>query len=391
MKNKIYLDKFILSSNNVNNLMYTILENDIYKKKIKKEKNIGYTSFGFPIECYKIGTGPRHVIIFGATHGCEIITTYFTLEFILTLLNDNELYDKYNKIYTFHIIPILNKEGYMISTSNILETTNTLSNSKLEKLASKYLELYNLDDDMASKCIISDKKYRNIFKTSTEYIPDIRLRKNVEKILNCCRLNSNVLPTWSSNGMGIDLNRNSIHKFKLAKKTSCKKKCGPLRYNDIPITKKSPIGYPGKIPFDPECPENLLLHKYINTIYNYNYNKNVKDKLIAIFSFHSTAGEIYGVPDCTYVHNHVISSYMDVMQKYSSYTGYKIIDENLKYGIMDYYRVILKNVYALTIELSKLNGNPIGPLANLDEFKNEIQLNKIAIFNTLNYISKYKL
>lgn len=391
MKDRIYLKKFILSCNNVDNLMSTLLHTEKYMNKIKKEQNIGYTSFGLPIECYKICNGPRHVIIFGATHGCEIITTYFTLEFILTLLNDEELYDKYKNIYTFHIIPILNKEGYMISTSNVIYNTKGLSNKEIEKLALKYLECYNFDDNMVLKNCKTEKKYKDILMTSTDYIPNTMIKSNVEKILRCCKLDSRILPIWSSNGMGIDLNRNSIHKFKLAKKVARTKKFAPLRYNDIPITKKSPIGYPGKCSFDPECPENLALHKYINKIYNYNYNKNIKDKLIAIFSFHSTGGEIYSLPDKEYVNDLSLNSYLDVMKKYCSYTGYRIIDEKLKYGIMDYYRIILKNVYSLTIELSKLNANPIGPLSDIESFKKEIKLNKIAIFNTLNYISKYKV
>ncbi len=389
MKNKIYLTDYVLSYQNVCNYLYSIINNPKYKSKIIRDtaSPIGYTTFNYPIDCYKIGYGKRHVLLLGDTHGCEIVTTYFLLEFILTILNDDELYEKYSKYYTFHIIPILNPEGYIISTSNVCQNVKGLTTTEFEELAKEYLKKYNLDDEIAKKNIKANKEHRNVLKTSTEYIPDEKLRKNVERILKNCNLSSSVLPTWSANGMGIDLNRNSIHNFKQAKKLANKKKFANLRYNDIPTTKPSPIGYPGDFPFDTRCPENLALHKYINSLYNLNYT-TTDEKFIAIFSFHSTGGEIYSSPDKDHATNNKIACYAGVMKKYSSYTGYEIMDEEIKYGIMDYYRISLKKVYALTIELSKLNGNPIGPFANINSLLSEIQNNKIAILNTLIYISK---
>ncbi len=388
MKNKIYLTDYILSYPKACNYLYSIINNPKYCLKITKESpSLGMTTFGYEIESYKIGSGKRHVILFGATHGNEIVTTYFNIEFILTLLNDDELYCKYSNIFTFHIIPILNPEGYIISTSNIYENTKSLSPDELENLASRYLDKYNIDDENALNGVKAEKFHRSVLKTSVDYIKNEKLRRNVERILNNCNLDSSVLPTWASNGMGIDLNRNSIHRFKETKKLANKNKFARLRYNDIPITKPSPIGYAGDFPFDNRCPENLALHQYINTLYNLNY-LNSGEKLIAIFSFHSTGAEIYSCPEKKCTTNSNLYFYDKSMKKYSSYTNYEIIDEDYKYGIMDYYRLKLKNVLALTIELSKLNGNPIGPFANINSFLHEVQNNKIALFNTLLYISK---
>ena len=71
------------------------------------------------------------------------------------------------------------------------------------------------------------------------------------------------------------------------------------------------------------------------------------------------------------------------MDIYSSETGYTKIEEELKYGVMDYYRAYFENVVSLTIELSKLNGNPIGPFSDLDSLFNEFSNNKKAILKAI--------
>ena len=68
-------------------------------------------------------------------------------------------------------------------------------------------------------------------------------------------------------------------------------------------------------------------------------------------------------------------------------TGYTKINEKLKYGVMDFYRVALDNVCSLTIELSKVNANPIGYLSNIDNFKDEIIANKKALIKTIDKVS----
>ncbi|MNP82192.1 hypothetical protein D3C76_1807550 [compost metagenome] len=77
------------------------------------------------------------------------------------------------------------------------------------------------------------------------------------------------------------------------------------------------------------------------------------------------------------------------MNAYCKNTGYLTIDENVKYGVMDYYRISLEKVATLTIELSKLNGNPIGPFADIsNNINREIKNNINSIFYTLDYINK---
>ena len=53
---------------------------------------------------------------------------------------------------------------------------------------------------------------------------------------------------------------------------------------------------------------------------------------------------------------------------------------------MDFYRAYLNNTVSLTIELSKLNANPIGPFAKLDSLFEEFNNNKRAILSVIENI-----
>ncbi len=380
---KIYLKEFVLSYNKVQNLI-CYLENN-YSEKFKFDKVVCNTSFNCQVNSYKIGTGRKHIIIFGGTHGCEIITVYFVLEFILSLLNNQELYNEYSKKYTFHFIPILNPEGYIISTSNVLANISKLTTEELEKFATNYLQCYEQDDYLALQGKVLDKRYKKAIKSSIDNIPNTNIQKSVKNILKSCKLDESVLPIWSANGLGLDLNSNSIHKFKEMKKLRKLQKVGKLRYNDIPVTKPSPLSYPGNRTFDKRVPENVGLYKYIKTIYSL---KDISDeKLTSIFSYHSTGGEIYGFCDLAYANKKQIEIQSAGMLEYEKYTGYKPINEKLKYGVMDFYRVALDNVCSLTIELSKVNANPIGYLSNIDNFTKEIIVNKNALIKTIDKVS----
>ena len=72
-----------------------------------------------------------------------------------------------------------------------------------------------------------------------------------------------MLTIWASNGLGVDQNSNSIHRFKEMKTLRKKQKCAALRYNIIPVTMPSPMSYPGEFTFDRSL-ENLSLYRYIN-------------------------------------------------------------------------------------------------------------------------------
>lgn len=365
--NKIYLKDYILSYTKINNLLQTLC---LKYKNISKEC-IGKTAYGYDILSYKIGNGNKDVLLIGTTHGCEISSTYFTIEFLLTMLNDENLQKK----YTFYIIPILNPEGYIISSSNVLANTSYLNEYEFEILCTKYMNIYDRCDELAQSGEKIKYGFYNVLKSSVNNIDNFYMRKNIKRILSSCNLSESVLPIWSANGLGIDQNSNSIHKFCELKKLRQKQKCGPSRYNIIPVTIPSPISYPGEFTFDRSL-ENLALYRYINKLNN---DENLK----YIFSFHSTGGEIYGFPETESIIQK--ERYISAMNIYSDFTGYKIIDEKLKYGVMDYYRKKLDGTICLTIELSKFNGNPIGPFSNLLDFRKDIINNKEAIINLIKY------
>lgn len=375
------MNKYIYSYDEIYNILDSlcISNPDIFKKDGK----IGDSSFNYPIRLYKLGNGQKQVVIMGATHGCELVTTTFIIYFVNFILNNKD-YIKYLDTYCFYIIPILNPEGYVISSSNVINNISNLSPDEFEKYCTKYLGLYNKDDYNA---INFDKKYNKLYKTlmkcSVKYIDDIKLENMVKNILKNCNLDESVLPIWSSNGMGIDINANSIHKFNIIYNQRIKQKFAKMRYNDIPTDRPSPTGYPGKMQFDKHCPENLALYKFILKLYSNNINKINKNRLIAFFSYHSTGGQIYGFPDknLSGVNQYIYIS--NAMKNYSKYTSYELMDEELKYGLMDYYRIVLKNISSLTIELSRLNANPIGPFSNILNLEKEFNQNIQAIFYTL--------
>lgn len=378
---KIYLKKFILSYNDICNLLNEFCNNKKYECRLKKEPTLYYSHFGYPFNSYSIGTGSKHVVILANTHGCEIITSLFVLEFILTLILNDNVYYYFSKQYTFHFIPLLNPEGFIISSSQVYFNLKDLSQDEIQKISKMYLEAYNMDDKIASKNVKKAKLYKSILRTSCTLIENKNMIRSVNNILKNCNLNSKILPVWAANALGFDPNSNSLHKFCEMKSLRNDWKFSKLRYNDIPVTIPSPMSYPGRKPLDPCCPENVFLYKYLTNLFlglpKYN------SKLIAIFSYHSTGGEIYGYPDKCISSKNNIKLHDLAMDIYSSETGYTKIDEKLKYGVMDYYRAYFENVVSLTIELSKLNGNPIGPFSDLDSLFNEFSNNKKAILKTI--------
>ena len=62
-----------------------VLDKITKKGVIKKTNDIGKSEYKLPIEQYIVGSGKNHIVITGATHGCEIITTDFILNLMILL------------------------------------------------------------------------------------------------------------------------------------------------------------------------------------------------------------------------------------------------------------------------------------------------------------------
>lgn len=380
MFDKVYMNEYIFSYERVCEILNSLCSK--YEGKITKEC-IGKTNFGYDIDSYKIGSGKKQVVLIGTTHSNEIVTTYYILEYITTLLIEYEEISSNTNLfntYTFIFIPILNIEGYIITSSNIVTNFNTFSEIEIENLSKLYLDVYNKDDEIAKMCIKKEKQFYNVLKASLCNIKDERIVKSVENILKNTNLDERVLNIWSANGLGIDQNSNSIHRFCQIKKLRKKERFAYLRYNDIPVTCESPMSYPGNYTFD-RSPENYYLYKYIMSLY-----KKKEKRLVAVFSYHSTGGVLYSLPDSCYVSKYTMNKYKKLFYIYSDVTSYELMEDNNKYGVMDYYRIALKGVYTFTVELSKLNANPIGPFADILALKKEIIDNKNAVIKVIRNI-----
>lgn len=385
MVNKIFLDDYILTYEKACKYLINLTDINYHNSRRFLVNTIGTTNFSFPINSYEIGTGPKHIVVIATTHGCEILTTYFVLETMITFLLDNSVYEKYAKNYTFHFIPILNPEGFIISSSNVYKNVCNLNLEELQNLAKVYLEKYNIDDENSKKEVNTKKEYKKILKSSVNNILYKDLRKSVIDILQDCNLKEDVLPIWSANGVGIDPNANSIHKFNELLEFRKINRYNKLRYNDIPAYKPSPIGFYGFDPLTKKCPETYYFNQFIQNLYKKNFKSN-KEKLLAIFSYHTTGGEIFSYPDTSICSKNNYNIHLQAIEVYKKYTNYIPRDEKLKYGFMDYYRFSLENVVSMTIELSRNNANPLGPFSNINAILEEIKQNKLALFNTIDFL-----
>ena len=158
--------------------------NNISKNKIFTEvEDLGKTEYGLPIRHFLAGTGNSDIVITGATHGSEIITT----DFIIKLMQDIEEKPKeWENILTnfkVHLIPMLNPEGYLISTSAIRKLIpREMSMETAEKICKEYYLAYKKDD-----MVDSIKKEHMAFFNNIDYtcIPDeyISIKKNIKEIL----------------------------------------------------------------------------------------------------------------------------------------------------------------------------------------------------------------
>ncbi|MEG1705459.1 MAG: M14 family zinc carboxypeptidase [Clostridia bacterium] len=365
----MFLNKYIFSYDEVISILDSLTKTN---SNIHKMDSIGKSYYGYDIPYYTIGNGNLDVILIAGTHGNELVTVTYIMNLIQSLLNSKS----YLKKYTFHILPIINPEGYIISSSNVIHNTKNMNKKEFENYSKKYLKLYTIDDLNVEKGLKKEKEYKKLMISSTEFIDNIFLRKSVENILKNTNLDSSVLAVWQTNGKGIDINSNSIHEFENMRKLRNIQEYGKMRYNDIAVYIPSPNSYPGKEIFDKDVPENIALYNFVNKIYS-------KGNLKLFLSYHSTGAQIYGYPNINKTKPKQIDLILNGMYNYRHFTNYDLINEKYKYGVMDYYRIALDKVITLTIELSKINGNPIGPFSNLENLQKEFNDNTKAMLYTL--------
>lgn len=403
-----------------------VLDKITKKGVIKKTNDIGKSEYKLPIEQYIVGSGKNHIVITGATHGCEIITT----DFILNLMNNiSDKYCEWSEVlkeFTIHFIPMLNPEGYLISTSAIRAIIpRDMPEDVAERICKEYYEYYRNDDIIDSKIKHHQKMFADIDYTC---IPEkyAKIRSAIKEIFELYPdLPNGCLQTWSANANGIDIQANCEFNSTNAKISNGENVfMKTKRNNNINIAHPGPINCSydknkGKFRKEKET-------KAISTLLESLYKNN---ELFAYLNYHSTGGMIFqrpaikpeklDIPQEQILKNEVLN-YL-CARVYSEKTirdkekkeNYKIYpyglpaikgkldikNKNMSNNSMnnshatslnDIFR--LKYPLDLLIELSAMGGNPIGPYGDLKgNYKNVIQSNMLAVKQLLEYSNMIKM
>ena len=245
---------------------------------ITKQKPIGYSTFNLPIHYYTYGSGKNNIVITGATHGCEIISTDLVLNLIKNIpnqINPNQ--------YTIHFIPCLNPEGYLISTSAIRALIpRNMPNKDAQIIIKEYITKYNS----------GNLTYQNMFSNvDYTYISDkyLELKNNIKNIYIKYNIPKGTMQVWSANGNGVDLNQNCPYNQKIDTIKSNTIIYGHSQYKNIIITNPGPIGCPYKnkeFEYEPET------KAFRNFILNLKHSTN----LCAYLNYHSAEDTVFYKP-----------------------------------------------------------------------------------------------
>ena len=375
----------------------TLVANQVAKDSkgvIKKGEPIGTSIFGYSIDKYTMGNGPNHVLVYGATHGCELISTSFILEMLGEISQNVGNYSEFIRNNTLHIIPILNPEGYDIASSAVNEKLKDKTLEEAEQFCRKYAKAYLQDEEDAKAGLKNEKRYRKFFEDiTTDCIKNEALRKSVNEILKNTKLPPSTMVVWSSNGVGVDLNSNAPQNFDETKAIKNKKKFTKNRYNDIPINKRSPFNYTGEEPLnEDETPENVALYNLAKELYRKKNTTKGRENLVGIFSYHSTGQIVYVSVDSRCSASDYIEDYRKLANVYSKMAdNYKIIEEpdNILNGFTDMLRLAFDGTYTFTLELGRTEANPIGPFGDIKKDFVPTLLNNInALFGTIEEINE---
>lgn len=364
------------------------IEKLIHDKKnvneIREEEPIGYTEYGLPIKHYTIGKGPIHIVVSGSYHAAEIITTIFVVHLMKDMAKDPNFK---KSEYTLDFIPIVNPEGYLITTSmqDLYLGSNTTEEEKILK-AKTYWASYRADAMIPAKvkkgelpetAMLEKKSYQALFDNVNleEYLKGYpKIKDNVLSIVRENSYPIGVLAAWSANASGIDLSQNVP--YNPAIKTLLEAD-GPV-YNhlayantrkDIPGPINTPCRNLAHFTFEAE---NLAMLNFMEEL-----NSRKDQEIIAYFNYHSVMGKMYQRPvkedwllklyNIDY-EKKVIENYVS-SRIFRSANAYDIIESEDPYSYINEF-LRLRYGIDIQVELSRMGSNPIGPLADPDTFEN---------------------
>ena len=368
--------------------------------------DLGKTEHGLKIRHYTIGNGKQNIVITGATHGSEIITTDFIIRLMKKMCNNENEWKNIFKDFKIHFIPVLNPEGYLITTSAIRKIIpREMSEEEAEKICKKYYMEYREDDikELENKL----KRHQEMFK-GVDYtcIPEKYkdIRESVKKIFDKYEdLPKWCLHTWSANANGIDIQANSEYNPRNDEILADKEiYMNSLRYNNINIAHPGPIN----CPFDKE--KGFKSENETIAISNLLDSLNKDGKLFAYLNYHSTGGVIFQrpaiIPDNLKIEEgemqkkEIVNYMFAKLYSDKTYKDYGINLEGKNKKEISKYIVKTQNSSAtssndifrikypkdLLIELSGMGGNPIGPYGDIKgNYTNAIKSNLDAVKYTL--------
>lgn len=392
--------------------------NKIYEKsngKIKKLPDLAITKYGLPISHYAIGHGNKEIVLTGATHGAEIISTDFILKLMEEMSNENGRFKNINlNDFTFHFIPMLNPEGYLISTSAVRQLIpRDMKSEDAEKICKQYYLAYKQDDKDALTRIKSGlepinyglKHHQEMFKNIDWTCIDEKydgLRKKVKQIYETYPdLPKGSIVSWNANGDGIDIQANSIHNPRVKQIQNGERFfTDKLRYSNIDNSHPGPLNCPmdSKEGFY-ETIETKAIGDLLESLHK-------KGTLAGYQNYHSTGGLIYQRPckngnDFEISHDlywgTIVNNIFQAMS-YDRKTYKNALDkQNSRYTILkkagaptstnDIFR--MKYPADLLIELSGMGGNPIAPYGDIKgNYTNVMESNLDAYSD---FISNYEI
>lgn len=362
---------------------YDKLLEEIKKVALKegfKKGEVIVTDSLIEIPYYTYGNGNNHIVLVGGTHGSEIIS----VNLVLDIMKHINLIDKND--FTIHFIPVLNPEGYIISTSTVLSKIDGNNSKNIEKFSYEYYLNYKYD------CTHNEsvKKHQLMFSDINYNCITYEVLKNkVKSIYDKYSFPDGSMVIWRSNGSGIDLNRE--HPLMELSFNNITYGSDNLRYNNIRFNTPGPLGiYKNKV----ESVENKFLFDLICKLYNEN-------KYAGTMIYHSTGGSIYYEPNikCEHYEEYKKINY-ELAKKYSLKTKYKCQNGLIKDGYKlennkdvnsndEYLRIMYPAV--LLIELSYMGGNPLGPFGDeVNNYKPTIKYNRLAFIDFIKECKKIK-
>ena len=339
---------------------------------IKKEKPIGHTYFGYPIDHFVYCHGKYHVIITGGTHSSELISNVFVIRFMEKLCNKEINID--DNLYTIHFIPIVNPEGTIIVTSAIRSLIpRSISDEEEQTYCLTYYRNSYIEGEYASKYGDRDCKLQQMmFRYATPNILDDRhklLKDYLNKLFKDNNLPVGCMINWSSNGRGVDLNSNIENSSLIKRVENGEKIYASLHLNNIRRDKLGPLGCPYFKKGEIEKENESLLNFYNEIKNKYDY--------IGSFIYHSCGNIVYYLGDAKEKNPWVNLTNEDdnykVAKVYADEVGYKLDGLEI-YTTMD---SKLKSLFPITllVELGGVRATPLSQFMDFDiggseKFKN---------------------